>query len=197
MSFVQFVFKTKIFHFLQVLLISKATAGHCSEMCAQFKSVIRHHGPILLESMEYWHDILTIILSNVGFQTTGAASFINTEMGSELAFQSNWINISSPKPKNTSKGGCRYCLGPKGLQCKNFCQICLNHCIIQLVRSDRLKSIVYNLDKHKNKEKCCNTPRQSVLTHICTFERLVRTSACMVQWILKVFTEITTLKNKL
>lgn len=86
MSFVQFRFKTKIVHFLPVLLVSKATAGHCSEMCAQFKSVIRHHGPILLVSMEYRHDILTMILSNVGFQTTGAASFINIEMGSELAF---------------------------------------------------------------------------------------------------------------
>ena len=84
MSFVQFRFKTKIVHFLPVLLVSKATAGHCSEMCAQFKSVIRHHGPMV--SMEYWHDILTMILSNVGFQTTGAASFINIEMGSELAF---------------------------------------------------------------------------------------------------------------
>lgn len=116
MSFVQYIFKTKIFHFLQVLLVSKATAGHCSEMCAQFKSVIRHHGPILLVSMEYPHDILTMILSSIGFQITGAASFINIEMGSELAFQSNWVKISSPKPKNTSKGGCRYCLGPKGLQ---------------------------------------------------------------------------------
>ena len=142
MSFVHFIFKTKIFHFLQVLLVSKATAGHCSEKCAQFKSVIRHHGPILLVSMEYRHDIWTMILSTVGFQTTGAASFINIEMGSELAFQSNWVKISSQKPKNTSKGGCRYCWGPKDLQRKNFRQICLNHCIIQLAKSDRLKSIV-------------------------------------------------------